>query len=286
MKRSWLARHPVGFMALYTIFYLSVFHSLEANVPLRSILVHCRLDDLIPFCKYAVIPYFAWFVWIPFTLFYLLWKAPREDFWRLCLPLFSGMTIALACYAVLPTALDLRPYWVPGSDIFAQTVRFLYRTDTATNVCPSIHVFNSVTLLLAYYRSRIFDAPRRRWMRPAAAVLCVSIVCSTVLLKQHSCIDVALGALLALALDSAFTALERSQLPQVRRALRKKEKATPVSAFGAGRGRFFISFFKTAPRAGRYPAWGLLSMQSPAQGFPGCGAQAPAASRRHTPACR
>lgn len=112
MKRSWLARHPVGFMALYSIFYLSVFHYLESNVPLRSILVHCRLDDLIPFCKYAVIPYFAWFVWIPFTLFYLLWKAPREDFWRLCLPLFSGMTIALACYAVLPTALDLRPYWV------------------------------------------------------------------------------------------------------------------------------------------------------------------------------
>ena len=109
MKRSWLARHPIGFMALYSIFYLSVFHYLEANVPLRSILVHCRLDDLIPFCKYAVIPYFAWFVWIPFTLFYLLWKAPREDFWRLCLPLFSGMTIALACYAVLPTALDRAP---------------------------------------------------------------------------------------------------------------------------------------------------------------------------------
>ena len=164
-----------------------------------------------------MIPYFAWFVWIPFTLFYLLWKAPREDFWRLCLPLFSGMTIALACYAVLPTALDLRPYWVPGSDIFAQTVRFLYRTDTATNVCPSIHVFNSVTLLLAYYRSHIFDAPRRRWMRPAAAVLCISIVCSTVLLKQHSCIDVALGALLALALDALFTrSEERSEVPQMR----------------------------------------------------------------------
>lgn len=239
MKRSWLARHPVGFMALYTIFYLSVFHYLEANVPLRSILVHCRLDDLIPFCKYAVIPYFAWFVWIPFTLFYLLWKAPREDFWRLCLPLFSGMTIALACYAVLPTALDLRPYWVPGSDIFAQTVRFLYRTDTATNVCPSIHVFNSVTLLLAYYRSRIFDAPRRR-AQPAAA-----------------------GA------ESI-----------------KKRKATPATPKALAGVAFFISFFRTAPRAGRYPAWGLLSTQSPAQGFPGCGGQAPAASRKHRQACR
>lgn len=211
MKRSWLARHPIGFMALYSIFYLSVFHHLEANVPLRSILVHCRLDDLIPFCKYAVIPYFAWFVWIPFTLFYLLWKAPRADFWRLCLPLFAGMTIALAVYVILPNGLDLRPYRVYGSDIFARIVRLLYSTDTATNVCPSIHVFNSVTLMMAYYRSRIFEEPRRRWMRPASAVLCLSIIASTVLLKQHSCIDVVMGILLAMAVDSAATSLERSE---------------------------------------------------------------------------
>ena len=216
--RNWCSRHPVWFMAFYALFYLTFFALLERTIQSPDLWVHCRLDDLIPFCKYAIVPYLLWFPWIPFTLFYLLWKAPREDFWRLCLPLFGGMTIALACYVILPTGLDLRPYYVPGTDLFARAVRMLYRTDTATNVCPSIHVFNSVTLLLAYYRSRIFDAPRRRWMRPAAAVLCVSIVCSTVLLKQHSCIDVALGALLALALDSAFTALERSQLPQVRRA--------------------------------------------------------------------
>ena len=218
MKRSWLSRHPVCFMGLYLLLYLSAFRFLETQISMRTILVHCRLDDVIPFCKYAIIPYFAWFAWIPFTLFFLLWKAPREDFWRLCLPLFSGMTIALACYVIVPTALDLRPYWVPGTDIFAKAVRFLYRTDTPHNVCPSIHVFNSVTLWLAYYRSRIFEAPRRRWMRPAATVLCVSIVCSTVLLKQHSCIDVALGALLAFVLDAAFTAAaERSELLQMRR---------------------------------------------------------------------
>ena len=219
MKRNWFSRHPIGFMALYLLLYLSAFNFLETRISMPVVtLVHCQLDDLIPFCKYAVIPYFAWFVWIPFTLFYLLWRAPREDFWRLCLPLFSGMTIALACYVVVPTGLDLRPYWVPGSDIFARAVRMLYRTDTATNVCPSIHVFNSVTLMLAYYRCRLFEEPKRRWMRPAAAVLCVSIVLSTVLLKQHSCIDVALGALLALALDAAFNyRTEHSDVPQMRR---------------------------------------------------------------------
>ena len=199
MKRNWFARHPIGFMALYFLLYLSAFNFLETQISMpRVLLVHCRLDDLIPFCKYAIVPYFAWFAWIPFTLFYLLWKAPREDFWRLCLPLFGGMTIALACYVILPTGLDLRPYYVPGTDLFARAVRMLYRTDTATNVCPSIHVFNSVTLMLAYHRCRLFEEPRRRWMRPAADVLCFSIVCSTMLLKQHSCIDVVLGALLAL----------------------------------------------------------------------------------------
>ena len=214
--RNWFSRHPIWFMAFYLVFYLSVFHWLEANITVPEVWVHCRLDDLIPFCKYAVIPYFAWFVWIPFTLFYLLWKAPRADFWRLCLPLFAGMTIALAVYVVVPNGLDLRPYRVYGSDFFARTVRQLYTTDTATNVCPSIHVFNSVTLMMAYYRSRIFDEPCRRWMRPAAAVLCVSIIASTVLLKQHSCIDVVLGILLALVLDSAASSLERSEyrLPQ------------------------------------------------------------------------
>lgn len=216
--RSWFSRHPIWFMAFYLVFYLSVFHWLEANITVPEVWVHCRLDDLIPFCKYAVIPYFAWFVWIPFTLFYLLWKAPRADFWRLCLPLFAGMTIALAVYVVIPNGLDLRPYRVYGSDFFARTVRRLYDTDTATNVCPSIHVFNSVTLMMAYYRSRIFDEPCRRWMRPAAAVLCVSIIASTVLLKQHSCIDVVLGILLALVLDSAASSLERSEYRLLQRS--------------------------------------------------------------------
>ena len=216
--RNWFSRHPIWFMAFYLVFYLSVFHWLEANITVPEVWVHCRLDDLIPFCKYAVIPYFAWFVWIPFTLFYLLWKAPRADFWRLCLPLFAGMTIALAVYVVVPNGLDLRPYRVYGSDFFARTVRQLYDTDTATNVCPSIHVFNSVTLMMVYYRSRIFDEPRRRWMRPAAAVLCVSIIASTVLLKQHSCIDVVLGILLALVLDSAASSLERSEYRLLQRS--------------------------------------------------------------------
>ena len=205
------------------LFHGSLYCILSDRVPLargeyHRPWVHCQLDDVIPFCKYAIVPYFAWFAWIPFTLFYLLRHGERSDFWRVCLCLFAGMTIALSCYVLLPTGLALRPYRVYGSDIFARLVRMLYAVDSSKNVCPSIHVLNTVTLMIGYRRSRCFDEPGRRWMRPAANVLGMAIILSTMLLKQHSCIDVALGALLALALDSAFTALERSQLPQVRRA--------------------------------------------------------------------
>ena len=89
-----------------------VFALLERTIQTPDLWVHCRLDDLIPFCKYAIVPYILWFPWIPFTLFYLLYKAPREDFWRLCIPLFTGMTMTLLFYAIVPNGLALRPKYV------------------------------------------------------------------------------------------------------------------------------------------------------------------------------
>ena len=110
--RNWCSRHPVWFMALYALFYLSFFALLERTIQTPDLWVHCPLDDLIPFCKYAIVPYILWFPWIPFTLFYLLYKAPREDFWRLCIPLFTGMTMTLLFYAIVPNGLALRPKYV------------------------------------------------------------------------------------------------------------------------------------------------------------------------------
>lgn len=220
--RNWCMRHPILFMALYAVFYLSCFAFLEKHILVPDLWVHCRLDDLIPFCKYAIIPYVMWFPWIPFTLFYILRRAPRADFWRLCLPLFAGMTLSLLFYVVVPNGLALRPHSVPGTDFFAEAVRALYRHDTPTNVCPSIHVFNSVTLMLAYYRCNCFDVPGRRWMRPAAAILCLSITLSTMLLKQHSVIDVVFGILLALALDYAATVLQTETSPFHRRTHKQR----------------------------------------------------------------
>ena len=51
MKRNWFSRHPIAFMALYLLLYLSAFNFLNTQIHMPHVLVHCRLDDLIPFCK-------------------------------------------------------------------------------------------------------------------------------------------------------------------------------------------------------------------------------------------
>nr|WP_317402095.1 phosphatase PAP2 family protein [uncultured Gemmiger sp.] len=200
--RSWCRNHPVIFMAGYLVFYLAFFVLLEKTVQVPDLVLHCALDDLISFCKYAIIPYYLWFAWIPGTLFFFLWKGTRWDFWRLCLPLFVGMTLALLFCAVVPNGVYLRPSYVPGTDVFARAVRELYHTDTPTNVFPSIHVLNAVTLDLAWQRYVRRGSRKLQLLGGGLShLLMAAIVASTMLLKQHSAMDAMGGILLALLLD-------------------------------------------------------------------------------------
>ena len=196
MKRSWLARHPVGFMALYTIFYLSVFHYLEANVPLRSILVHCRLDDLIPFNEWFVIPYCSWFLLLA-GVTAALWWCDTATYDKLCLTMFSGMTFCLIVYMILPNGLELRPaVETLGRDNPAlRVMQLLWKADAAVNVCPSIHCQSSACMAMAFSHSKLAEGkPLRKVLAWAwAALICLS----TVFTKQHSVIDVACGLAVA-----------------------------------------------------------------------------------------
>lgn len=78
--RNWCSRHPIYFMGLYALFYLTFFALLERTIQTPDLWVHCRLDDLIPFCKYAIIPYTLWFPWIPFTLFFCVVQRHADGF--------------------------------------------------------------------------------------------------------------------------------------------------------------------------------------------------------------
>ena len=98
------------------------------------------------------------------------------------------MSLFLLISFVYPNGHHLRPDTFARDNLFVQLVQLLYTADTATNVLPSIHVFNSLTVHMAIVNCQ--SLRRHRFIRIASLVLTVSIVLSTMFLKQHSVFDV------------------------------------------------------------------------------------------------
>ena len=93
-----------------------------------------------------------------------------------------------------PTSQGLRPEIMPRDNVLTGLVHFLHRIDTPTNVCPSLHVYDSVGACIAVILTK--DCFNRA-EKYAAVLLTVSISLSTLFLKQHSVIDVFWGLVMS-----------------------------------------------------------------------------------------
>ena len=59
-------KYLLGWVGYFIMYFLT-----ERLIPVeRCYSVHCRLDDIIPFCEAFVIPYVFWYVYIVITLLY------------------------------------------------------------------------------------------------------------------------------------------------------------------------------------------------------------------------
>ena len=193
--RAWIANYPLLYITLFTVIYFVWFMALEKfREPV--LIVHSQLDDMIPFCQYFVIPYLLWFLYIFGTFLFFLFTS-KEDVANVSRYMFTGMIACLVIYTILPTGLNLRPA-VTGDDICSMLTTLVYSNDTSTNVCPSIHVFNSLAVTIVINRSRVIR--HKRIVKIATWTLAILICMSTVMLKQHSVIDVFWGSAMALIL--------------------------------------------------------------------------------------
>lgn len=190
MKQT-LKKYSHAWVLLYFAIYLPWFFWLESTVTRDFHIIHARLDDMIPFVEYFIIPYIAWFFYVGGVVLYFFLKDKR-DFYRVCTYLFLGMTISLMICTVFHNGTDLRPYVDPHKNICCWLVSLLHAVDTSTNVFPSIHVFNSVAVHVAIVKSE--SLRNHPHLRRASLVLCILICLSTMFLKQHSVVDVS-GAL-------------------------------------------------------------------------------------------
>ena len=192
-------RHAIP-LIIYAVIYLAWFGYLEETVTGRYRIIHVPLDDVIPFCEIFVVPYMLWFAYVGVVVAYLLLHDTKE-YIRTFAFLCTGMTIFLLISTLWPNGHHLRPYIMPRDNIFTHIISALYQADTPTNLWPSIHVYNSLGCHIAVMKSqRIKNVRYGTGIRIGSFILCVSIVMSTMFIKQHSVYDVVTAFIMAAAM--------------------------------------------------------------------------------------
>lgn len=209
-KHAWL----LSYMFIYFVWFFYLEN--RGWVPVK--IIHTALDDIIPFHEFFFIPYALWFLYIPAVILFLLFKS-KEDYFKVCAFLFTGMTICLIIYTIWPNGQNLRPNGFLRDNFLVDMVKKLYGFDTSTNVCPSIHVFNSIGAHIAIMESRLFK--NNRFIRTGSFILAFLICLSTVFLKQHSVIDGLCAIVLACVL---YLIVYRVDYQALRQYIRKKRQ--------------------------------------------------------------
>lgn len=199
--KKFLENYKHGLWALYAPVYLMLFNYIEKNRFGTLHILNTAIDDKIPFLEIFIVPYILWFGYMFVgTSYFFIVRKERENFHRLALTLCTGMSLFILVSLLYPNGLTLRPTTFTRDNVFIDLVKFIYRHDTATNVLPSIHVYNSICINGAVLASTTLkNRPKIRLM---STVMCFLIVASTVFVKQHSLIDVAFGILMYFVVDA------------------------------------------------------------------------------------
>lgn len=168
----------IGYFALYFI--------TENLIPYEKCYpVHCRLDDLIPFCEYFVIPYVGWYLLIVASLLYFMFYN-TDNFKNLMKFIIVTQVVAMAIYIIFPNRQDLRPEMFERENIFTFIVSLLYQFDTSTNVCPSLHVAYSVGIASTWLKEKSASV----FCKVFVTVFCFFVCISVAFVKQHSVVDI------------------------------------------------------------------------------------------------
>lgn len=168
------------------IVYFIMYFLTENLIPASSChVMHCFIDDLIPFNEIFVIFYVSWYLLIVGSLLYFM-LYNIEGFKNLSKYIIITQVVAVMVYIVYPSRQDLRPEVFADDNLLTQLVGLLYTADTNTGVCPSLHVAYSLGIASVWVKEKDVSI----LIRAFVVVLAVLICLSTMFIKQHSAVDV------------------------------------------------------------------------------------------------
>ena len=165
--------------------YFSLYFLTENLIPAEKCYpVHSILDDYIPFCEVFLIPYVFWYLLIIISLgYFLLYNV--DSFKRLQTFIIVTQVAAMAVYIIFPNRQDLRPTEFARDNFLTRCIAILYRFDTNTGVCPSLHVAYSLGIASVWLKEKGVNILWKFFVVVAVILICLS----TMFIKQHSAVD-------------------------------------------------------------------------------------------------
>ena len=185
---------------IYAPIYMIWFIAIEKHTFTHYSIIHTAVDDMIPFVELFVLPYYAWFLYVSLTLLFFLFSFEVEDYYKNFIFLATGMTVFLVVSTLFPNMHHLRPVVMPRDNVFTHLVQIIYNTDSSANLWPSIHVYNSLGTMIAVHHCKRCN----KTAKIVSDFIGISIILSTLFIKQHSVYDVITAFIMAIIFYIVF----------------------------------------------------------------------------------
>ena len=143
-----IEQYPFLTITVLFLLYFLAYNIVEKLEPNFIVLIDLPIDHLIPFSKYASLPYMMWHLEMPVIILFFYFRKDMDGFWKVSLKLLAGLFIILLFCAIIPNEVHLRPASVEGNDFFAVLTRFVYTMDDNQNVFPSGHAFGAMIMFI------------------------------------------------------------------------------------------------------------------------------------------
>lgn len=147
------------------------------------------IDDRLPLIPAMAIPYIGWYPYIIIGLLYLCLK-DRSAYYRTLIVMNIGLIVCYLIYFFYQTTV-IRPEVIPDRWDRKLLVDFVYGVDNPYNCFPSIHALHSYVIM----RGALAAKTMRKSVKAAFVIGAMTIIASTLLVKQHVIYD-ALGSML------------------------------------------------------------------------------------------
>ena len=208
---DYLSTHKYLYLLLYWPVQLMTYGISNLIFGSQEVLLFSSpLDLQIPFCEWFVIPYVLWFPYIIFTMV-LAVMSGKKGFLHSCAIIYLSIFIPMTFCLFEPNGIpiELRPDFeaLGRNNPAIWLVKFIYLVDSPPRNCmPSMHVSVSCALFFTILTNK--QIPWRKWLIPCSFLLSALICAATVLIKQHSILDVYFGVIVAVSVFAAVMIVE------------------------------------------------------------------------------